>query len=174
MKIYILGSVASGKTTVAKKLSKKLGLPCYTTDDFVWERHKSGDIRNLEITRNQKFNEIIRKDNWIIEGIHIGWTEEGMANADLILFLDVPYSTRTRRIFKRYFKQKLNMEEANYRPTIRIVGKMMQWNRLFEQVMKPEALKFLEEHKKKTRILKTEKEIERTIRQLEVYSTSKN
>ncbi|WP_346725815.1 hypothetical protein [Alteribacter keqinensis] len=42
-KIHIIGSVRSGKTTLAKKLAKKTGIPHFELDNVVWERHQSGD-----------------------------------------------------------------------------------------------------------------------------------
>ncbi|MBC1520610.1 hypothetical protein HB912_02985 [Listeria aquatica] len=35
MEIWIIGSVASGKTTLAKELQKELGIPYYELDVFV-------------------------------------------------------------------------------------------------------------------------------------------
>jgi len=41
MKIYIVGSVASGKTTLAKKLSNKLGIKCTHLDAIVHIKDKT-------------------------------------------------------------------------------------------------------------------------------------
>ena len=38
MKIRIFGGIASGKSTLAKKLGKKLNIPVYSTDDFVYTK----------------------------------------------------------------------------------------------------------------------------------------
>ena len=43
MKIDIIGSVASGKTTLAKKISSKYQVPYYEKDNIVWERTQNGD-----------------------------------------------------------------------------------------------------------------------------------
>lgn len=43
MKIDIIGSVASGKTTLAKKISLKYRVPYYEKDNIVWERTVNGD-----------------------------------------------------------------------------------------------------------------------------------
>jgi len=37
-KILIVGDYGRGKTTLAQKLSRKLGIPYYSTDDFYWEK----------------------------------------------------------------------------------------------------------------------------------------
>ena len=36
-KILILGDAGRGKTTFAEKLSKKISIPYYSTDDFFWK-----------------------------------------------------------------------------------------------------------------------------------------
>ncbi len=41
-KIHIIGSVGSGKTTLARKLSKTLQIPYYELDNVAWIRKESG------------------------------------------------------------------------------------------------------------------------------------
>ena len=43
MKIDIIGSVASGKTTLAGKISQKYNVPYYEKDNIVWDRTPDGD-----------------------------------------------------------------------------------------------------------------------------------
>ena len=43
MKIDIIGSVASGKTTLAKNISLKYQVPHFEKDNIVWERTPNGD-----------------------------------------------------------------------------------------------------------------------------------
>ena len=43
MKIDIIGSVASGKTTLARKISQKYNVPHYEKDNVVWDRTPDGD-----------------------------------------------------------------------------------------------------------------------------------
>ena len=44
--------------------------------------------------------------------------------ADLVIYLDTPLSVRKRRIFFRFIKQKLKIEECDYKPSIKILKKM--------------------------------------------------
>lgn len=48
IRIRIIGGCGSGKSYIARELSIKYGLPCYETDNFVWER---GYVRNLRVVQ---------------------------------------------------------------------------------------------------------------------------
>lgn len=137
-KIHIIGSVGSGKTTLARKLSSQLHIPFYELDNVVWKRDPSGDIRRTEDEREQYLNSIINSDAWIIEGVHNEeWVSNSFRHAELIIFLEIKYSIRTYWIIKRFILQKLGLEKSNYNPTFQIFRKMFKWNRYFEEVGKP-------------------------------------
>lgn len=138
-KIHIIGSVGSGKTTLARKLSSMLNVPFYELDNVVWKRHKYGDIRRTKKEKEEYLNTITHSETWIIEGVHHeDWVANSFRDAELIILLDTKYSLRTYRIIKRFLLQKIGLEKSNYKPTIKIFFKMFKWNRHFEEVGKPE------------------------------------
>ena len=140
-KIHIIGSVGSGKTTLAKELSARLQIPYYELDNIVWKRHKSGDIRRTENERKVYLQTIIDSGCWIVEGVHNEeWVKNSFQHAELIIFLDTNYSIRSYRIIKRFVLQKLGLERSNYNPTMKIFLKMFKWNRYFEKEGKPNFL----------------------------------
>ncbi|MFD2132395.1 DNA topology modulation protein FlaR [Pseudogracilibacillus auburnensis] len=137
-RIHIIGSVGSGKTTLAKQLSLKFDIPFYELDNVVWVRHKSGDIRRTEHEKEECLHTIIQSDSWIVEGVHSEeWVANSFLHADLIIFLDTKYSIRTYRIIMRFLKQKMRLEYANYKPTFQVFLNMFKWNKHFEEVGKP-------------------------------------
>lgn len=71
MKIYIVGSVGSGKTTLARKVAAQLQIPHFETDNFVWNHQPTGDIRNEIDVRNKLFLNAVKQEKWVIEGVHI-------------------------------------------------------------------------------------------------------
>lgn len=86
-KIHIIGSVGSGKTTLARRLSKKFDIPFYELDNVVWERHQTGDIRRPEEDRDQYLAQIVSTKRWIIEGAHHHhWVGKSFNNAELLSF----------------------------------------------------------------------------------------
>lgn len=161
-KIHIIGSVGSGKTTLAKELSSKLNISYFELDNVVWIRNKSGDIRRTEQEREEYLNSIIQSERWIIEGVHNeDWVRNCFHNADLIIFLDTKYSIRTYRIIKRFLKQKLRLEKSNYKPTLEIFFKMFKWNRYFEEVGKDNFFNKNTIHKDKIKVITNKKSIKK-------------
>ncbi|WP_078552034.1 AAA family ATPase [Bacillus alkalicellulosilyticus] len=159
-RIHIIGSVGSGKTTLAKTLSKRYNIPYYELDNVVWERHKSGDIRRSEEDRDTYLKQIVETESWIIEGAHNHeWVRPSFERADLIIFLDTPNAVRIGRIIKRYIRQVLRVEEANYTPTFKIFLNMFKWNKTFEKESKPKILEMVQKEKMKTMIIKDNKNI---------------
>ncbi|MGI8314362.1 hypothetical protein [Halobacillus mangrovi] len=77
-KIHIIGSVGSGKTTLAKSLSTSLHLPHYELDNVVWIRRATGDVRRLVTDRDEYLKKITSLDKWIIEGVHHTWVDDSL------------------------------------------------------------------------------------------------
>jgi adenylate kinase family enzyme len=112
-KIHIIGSVGSGKTTLARNLSNKLSIPYYELDNVVWKRHKPRDIKRTNEERDQLLSTIVHSNTWIIEDAHYNeWVFQSFNNADLIVFLDTEN-------FKRKYRIKLNSNNEGLNITMR-------------------------------------------------------
>lgn len=67
MKILIIGTVGTGKTTLARKLSEKYNIKYYEIDSIVHDdinKKKRTDKQQKEIIRD-----INKENDWIIEGV---------------------------------------------------------------------------------------------------------
>ncbi|WP_286166058.1 DNA topology modulation protein FlaR [Peribacillus frigoritolerans] len=158
-KIRIIGSVGSGKTTLARELSSILNIPYYELDNVVWKRDQSGDVRRTDAERDHYLKSIIASGTWIIEGVHSEkWVSASFHQADLIIFLDPRYSVRTYRIMKRFFLQKLRAEKSNYKPTMKIFLNMFKWNRYFEEKGKPNFNQSYGKYRNKLLVISTDRE----------------
>ena len=157
-KVYIIGSVASGKTTMASQMSKKLNIPWYELDNVVHIRDKNGDRKRTEEERNLEFHNILNKDKWIIEGVRRECFDFGFKSADLIILLDTPVKKRKYRILKRWIFQNLKIEKANYKPTINMLKRMYKWSSGYEKD-KDKLLKDIELYRNKIIIAKSAKGI---------------
>jgi adenylate kinase family enzyme len=160
MKIYIIGSVGSGKTTLARKIAEATGVTAYELDNVVWERHPDGDRRRATAERNAFLQDILKTDAWIIEGAqHADWVFPAMQSAGRILFLDPPNRVRQYRILKRFIRQKLCLEKANYRPSLHILRRMFEWNAQFQNQDRKQILHNLNLFLDKTIFLRTKKDV---------------
>lgn len=133
MKLVIFGIVASGKTTLARKLSSKYNVPYYEGDCITWgfpgeERYKRTDTEQKNIIRN-----IDDKGDWIIEGTYRESQKCLFDMAEIIIFLDTPLRIRKYRIISRFIKQKLGIEKCNYEPTFEMLKLMFKWTYDFER-----------------------------------------
>ena len=151
--IRIIGSVGSGKTTLARKISAELNIPHYELDNVVWRRTESGDIRRSDAERDEYLAQILNSGAWIIEGAHHQWGLESFQRADMILFLDVHCRTRLWRIVKRFLRQRLGIEKANYKPTFHMLKMMFVWTFRFEREDKFEIHDILRQHQNKLVVL---------------------
>lgn len=158
MKILIFGIVASGKTTLARRLSQKYNIPFYEGDSIAWggyheERYKRSDIEQLN-----RILEIDKRVNWIIEGTYRESQKCLFDMADIIIFLDTPLYIRKIRIITRFIKQKLRVEKCNYDPTIKMLKNMFKWTESFEN-KRSKYEKMLLEYEDKLIRIKKEKEL---------------
>ncbi|SEO06016.1 Adenylate kinase [Amphibacillus marinus] len=157
--IHIIGSVGSGKTTLARILSDKFNLVHYELDNVVWQRGDGNDVRRTSQARDDYLNEIVMLDAWIIEGAHHKWVQPSLEKADLIIFLDPKYSIRVFRIIRRFILQKLRLEESNYQPTWSIFRQMFMWNAFFERSSKHEIIALLSQYGDKVVICKSKADV---------------
>lgn len=131
MKLLIIGPVASGKTYLARKLSKELNIKYFEIDSIVHD-----DLNKVKRTVEEQ-NVIINKidnenEEWILEGILRKNLNYLLDLADKIIYLEVPVKIRKRRILFRFIKQKLNIEKCNYKPTMEMLKLMYKWTNDFE------------------------------------------
>lgn len=163
MKIFIFGIVASGKTTLSRRLSLKYNIPCYEGDNIAWQRKGKEQYKRSDIEQLNIILDIDKSEEWIIEGTYRESQKCLFDMAEIIIFLDTPLHIRRLRIITRFIKQKLGIEKCNYNPTFEMLKKMFKWTRDFEE-KRSKYEKILLEYKDKLIWIKNEKELERKLR----------
>jgi len=157
-KIYIVGIVASGKTTLAKELSKQLNIPHYELDCII---HHKTDLIRYKRTPEQQVEVIKNIDSegdWIIEGTYRESCHCLFNMSDKIIFLNIPLWKRKYRILLRFIKQQLRIEKCHYKSDFKMLKLMYKWTKDFEN-NRAEFEKMLDQYKDKLIVIKNIKEI---------------
>lgn len=102
-RVMIMGQPGSGKSTMARKLGDKTGLPVVHVDRIHWmpgweERPKS---QKIEMALAEE-----AKAAWIFEGGLTATWHNRAARADTLIFLDFPLWLRAWRVFMRTLRHR--------------------------------------------------------------------
>lgn len=113
-RIHIIGGTGSGKTTLARKIGTRLGIPFYDLDEVGYEGG-FGAPRPLDV-RLATLERIASQPTWVTEGGFILWIDELLRTADTIVWLDLPWRVRRWRVILRHIKADLarNNRHAGY------------------------------------------------------------
>ena len=151
-KIYIIGPVGSGKTTLSEILSKKYNIKKYELDKIVWD-DDNGNIKRTDEEIHRMFNKVINNKSWIIEDVGRKKFIDGIKNADIVYYLNLPKIIIYKRCISRWIKQRLGKEKYNYKPTLKSLFEMLGWaNQDFKN--KNEKIERIINYSKKYKILK--------------------
>lgn len=151
MKILIIGTVGTGKTTLAKKLSKQYNIKYYEIDSIVHDDNNK--IKRTSKQQDEIIEKINNNVNWIIEGVLRKNLYYLLELADKIIYLDISKKVRNRRILIRYIKQKLGLEQSNYVPSLNMLKNMYKWSEKYDK-NKHEIMQTLDKYKDKIEIIK--------------------
>lgn len=87
LKIMIIGSPGSGKSTFARKLKEMTGLPLYYLD-MLWHKADRTNVSTEEF--DKALQEIVQQDKWIIDGNYQRTLEIRLQECDTVFFMDFP------------------------------------------------------------------------------------
>ncbi|MEO8462030.1 MAG: adenylate kinase [Chloroflexota bacterium] len=109
-RISVIGSSGSGKSTMARALSRVLGLPRLELDSVF---HQTGWHPKDDAAFRAEVAAFIERDAWVVDG---NYTRHGVAQvvwprADTVVWLDPPRSTVMRRIIRRTIRRVVTREE---------------------------------------------------------------
>ncbi|MEZ0325013.1 MAG: AAA family ATPase [Fimbriimonas sp.] len=97
-RILVYGVCGSGKTTFAKALSERTGIPWTSVDDMAW---LPGWINTTEEYQREQAERICAAEEWILDTAYGKWIEIPLAKAELIIALDYPRWFSLQRLVRR-------------------------------------------------------------------------
>ena len=161
-KILVIGSPGSGKSYFSKKLSKLTNIPVYHMDLLYWHENWVSTPRD---EFDKIINEILNKDEWILDGNYNRTLENRVKFAQIVYFLDLDpeiclIAEKERRNKKRDdFPSFLNEGED---------PSFVQYIKDFPIINKPLILEILKKYPHvKLIIFKTREEINEFLKSLE-------
>lgn len=105
-KIIIIGCPGSGKSTFARALHRKTGIPLYYLDMLNWNEDKTTVSKDVFLER---LKQVLSEENWIIDGNYGSSMELRMAECDTVFFLDYDSDICLSGIKDRMGKQRPDM-----------------------------------------------------------------
>jgi adenylate kinase family enzyme len=98
MRINIIGTAGSGKSTFSKQIAEKLKIPYIELEALAWKSNWT------EVTDEELFSKLERhlsSDDWVLDGnypqtLHIKWKK-----CQMVVYLDMPFHIIFYRLLRR-------------------------------------------------------------------------
>src|SRR5437867_3822782 len=100
-RILVIGPGGAGKSTIARRLAERTGLPLVHLDQLYW---RPGWQPTPEEEWRARVQEIARGDAWIMDGNYGGTLEPRLEACDTVVFLDVPRRVCLLRVLRRQLR----------------------------------------------------------------------
>ena len=145
-KIIVIGCPGSGKSTFARALHDKTGIPLYHLDMMYWNADKTTVEKSVFLER---LPAVLEKDKWIIDGNYGSTMELRMAACDTVIFLDYPLDICLDGIKERRGKPRSDMpwieteEDAEF----------IEFIKSYSEQQKPKVLELLEKYSDKNIVI---------------------
>ena len=146
LKAMIIGCPGAGKSTFAKKLHEKTGLPLYYLD-MLWHKPDRTTVTQEEF--NNRLNGILQKDRWIIDGNYQRTLEPRLQACDTVFLMDFPLETCISGAESRIGKKRedLPWTELEFDPEFK------QWIQDFPKNRLPQLYEMIETYKDNKEIM---------------------
>ena len=162
MKVLIIGNIASGKTTLAKRLSDYYNIDYYELDKIVHD-----DSNNTKRDKNEirkMIAEILRQKDYIIEGMLRDNYDLIVPKASSIIFLDYDVKILKKRLKKRHLLQRFGFIKTGYRVDKELYNKLLGYIDNYDKSFLKEIM---EKYPNKLIIIKNNNELKKLFEALD-------
>ena len=96
--MLIVGSSGAGKSVLSRRLGAVTGLPVIHLDQHYW---RPGWTEPSKEIWEEQVTELLKREQWIMDGNFGGSMERRLEGCDTVIFLDIPRHICTWRVLKR-------------------------------------------------------------------------
>lgn len=141
-KAIIIGCPGSGKSTFARALAGKKGLPLIHLDMLYWNADKTTVAREVF---DERLRDAMAGDAWIIDGNYSRTMELRLKECDTVFFLDYPAEVCLEGIRERKCKPRPDMPWIEEKDDEELIAFIKD----FKDESRPKILALLEKYKDK-------------------------
>lgn len=145
-RVMIIGCAGSGKTTMAKEISRLIGSPAVHMDKLLWTSDGWNWIKRTDLEIRTDIKHAAAKDRWVFEGDSYSNADLRMARADTLIFLDMPTTTCLYRVIKRmimtYNKPRDDLADGCRE---RLDSGFLKWIFNYRTSSRPKALRLIKD-----------------------------
>lgn len=166
-KIIVIGCPGAGKSTFARRLRDKTGIPLYYLD-MLWHKPDKTNITREEFDAG--LNGIMKNEAWIIDGNYLRTLEVRLQNCDTVFFLDYPLELCLEGARARTGKEREDMPWTE----MEFDEEFRQWILDFPRDQLPEIYELLEKYRdgKEIIVFRTREEADAYMRDMEIQVRS--
>ena len=145
-RIMIIGCPGSGKSTFARGLAEKTGLPLYYLDMMYWNPDRTTKPKD---EFRAALRETVALPEWIIDGNYGSTLELRMEACDTVIFLDFPVEVCIAGVEERRGKPRPDMPWVETEPDLEFI----EFIRKYNEESRPKVIDLLEKYCEKEIII---------------------
>ena len=145
-RVIVIGCPGSGKSTFSVALHTKTGIPLYHLDMMYWNADKTTVEKSMFL---ECLSNVLKNEEWIIDGNYISTMELRMAECDTVIFLDYPLDVCLVGINERLGKPRKDIPWVE----TELDAEFIEFVKTYNSQTRPKVYALLDKYKKDKRII---------------------